>query len=237
MAPDKERLVLDNLKLVRWIIQTKLGISPNNERYEELYQEGCLQLVEAAEKFDMDRGVKFTTFAVPTITGKLKTFSQRKILYKGLIVSRAITDLRTRMAKLQEEKPELSLEEIASELNVSVVQVSEAMLSVGSLDINIETEDDSELSLADMIGHDEPGYLDLEADDLEEYIIRESKKYLSDTQMDMLEELIYSEVYGNEQIKQGELAECYGVTRSSISRHLSKIRDVVTTILSRRENV
>ena len=40
--------------------------------YEELYSAGCLGLVKACDGFDPDRGVCFSTYAVPVILGEIK---------------------------------------------------------------------------------------------------------------------------------------------------------------------
>lgn len=43
--------------------------------YEELYSAGCLGLMKAVKGFDPERGVQFSTYAVPVILGELKGFS------------------------------------------------------------------------------------------------------------------------------------------------------------------
>ena len=40
--------------------------------YDDLYGAGCIGLVKAAKAFDSDRGVKFSTYAVPVILGEIK---------------------------------------------------------------------------------------------------------------------------------------------------------------------
>ena len=40
--------------------------------YDDLFQAGCLGLVKAVDGFDDDRGVKFSTYAVPVILGEMK---------------------------------------------------------------------------------------------------------------------------------------------------------------------
>ena len=40
--------------------------------YDDLYSAGCIGLLKAAEAFDCERGVKFSTYAVPVILGEIK---------------------------------------------------------------------------------------------------------------------------------------------------------------------
>lgn len=58
--------------------------------YEELYSAGCLGLVKACDGFDPDRGVCFSTYAVPVILGEIK-----KLFRDGgtVKVSRSIKEL------------------------------------------------------------------------------------------------------------------------------------------------
>lgn len=40
--------------------------------YDDLFQAGCMGLVKAADNFDRERGLKFSTYAVPVILGEMK---------------------------------------------------------------------------------------------------------------------------------------------------------------------
>ena len=40
--------------------------------YDDLFQAGCLGLVKAYDAFDCERGVRFSTYAVPVILGEIK---------------------------------------------------------------------------------------------------------------------------------------------------------------------
>ncbi|MBP1546400.1 MAG: sigma-70 family RNA polymerase sigma factor [Oscillospiraceae bacterium] len=65
----RDRLVTENLGLVHLCANRfrNKGIE-----YEELYSTGCIGLVKAAGSFDEERGVKFSTYAVPVILGEIK---------------------------------------------------------------------------------------------------------------------------------------------------------------------
>lgn len=51
----ENRLVEDNLRLVHYIVR-KFGDLPK-ETYEDYFQEGCIYLTLAAERFDASKGV------------------------------------------------------------------------------------------------------------------------------------------------------------------------------------
>jgi RNA polymerase sigma-B factor len=68
---DVEALVLDHRRLARQLAQRYIR---NGEQREDLEQAAYLGLVKAARRFEPDRGVAFTTFAVPTVLGELRRF-------------------------------------------------------------------------------------------------------------------------------------------------------------------
>ncbi len=67
MTPEQESLVLDNLDLVHHIIQKNLHQSRFHPDYEDTLSLGVIGLVEAAKKFDPERGYAFSTLAYPYI--------------------------------------------------------------------------------------------------------------------------------------------------------------------------
>ena len=65
----RDKLVTENLGLVHLCANRFRG---RGVEYEELYSSGCVGLVKAAGAFDEERGVKFSTYAVPVILGEIK---------------------------------------------------------------------------------------------------------------------------------------------------------------------
>ena len=67
--------------------------------YDDLYGAGCIGLVKAAKAFDSDRGVKFSTYAVPVILGEIKRLFRDGGTIK---VSRSIKELSMRLVRERE---------------------------------------------------------------------------------------------------------------------------------------
>jgi len=47
--------------------------------YEDIYQVASIALIKAVERFDPDKGVKFISFATPTIIGEIKRYFRTRV--------------------------------------------------------------------------------------------------------------------------------------------------------------
>ncbi len=83
--------------------------------YDDLYQEASCSLLHAIERFDPTQGVRFSTFATPSITGELKNYFRDK----------------TRMVKLPRRLNELSIA-VKKYCNDAIRETGETPTEVGS---------------------------------------------------------------------------------------------------------
>ena len=67
----REKIVVNNMGLIWSVVKrfTNRGYDP-----EDLFQIGSIGLLKAVDKFDLSYDVKFSTYAVPMITGEIKRF-------------------------------------------------------------------------------------------------------------------------------------------------------------------
>ena len=68
---DRDKLVADNMGLIWSIVRRFAG---RGHEMEDLFQIGSIGLLKAIDKFDLSYDVKFSTYAVPMITGEIKRF-------------------------------------------------------------------------------------------------------------------------------------------------------------------
>ena len=66
---DRDEMVRRFMPLARQLAARYAG---GDEPYDDLLQVACLALVRAIDRFDPDRGVAFSSYAVPTIRGEIK---------------------------------------------------------------------------------------------------------------------------------------------------------------------
>ncbi|MCT1796834.1 SigB/SigF/SigG family RNA polymerase sigma factor [Helcococcus kunzii] len=135
--------------------------------YDDLYQIASLGLILAVDRFNVDRGFEFSSYATPTITGEIKRYFRDK----GWVirVPRRIQELSKRVNNAKAEltqrlKKNPSIDEIAELLEVSSEEIIEAMdasqvYSPQSIDKNLDTSsEDREVSFADLLGEEDKNY-------------------------------------------------------------------------------
>ncbi len=123
---EREEFIESNLNLVRSLCKRFTG---KGIEYDDLYQAGCMGLIKAADNFDTERGLCFSTYAVPVVLGEI-----RRLFRDGgqVKVSRSLKELFLKVKSVSNRLElnwgrEPTVNEIASELGVSAEEVTEAL--------------------------------------------------------------------------------------------------------------
>lgn len=149
-ASAKEELCRDNMRLVQSIAARFAG---RGTELCDLVQIGFVGLIKAISCFDLSRGVKFSTYAVPMITGEIKRFLRDD----GMIrVSRGLKE-RRRSALAAEEKlrrrlgREPTVTEVAAECGLAVGELMEAYEACTPVE-SIDLPSDNSVSMEERVG-------------------------------------------------------------------------------------
>ncbi|OCN00946.1 flagellar biosynthesis protein FliA [Clostridium sp. W14A] len=169
---DRDQAVRENIGLVHSCARHFRG---RGVEYDDLFQAGCLGLVKAVDHFDPDRGVKFSTYAVPVILGEI-----RRLFRDGgaIKVGRGLKELSLRATRLsasflEREGRSPTIQELADLLEVEPEQAAEALGAAqlpisltateedggGQIDVGVESNDDKiaeMLSLKQVVTELEP---------------------------------------------------------------------------------
>ncbi len=169
-AGDVEALVLEHQRLARHLAQRYVR---NGDQREDLEQAAYLGLVKAARRFDPERGIAFTTFAVPTVLGELRRFCRDTRW--AVHVPRAVQEHVQALRKVEDEfalahgrSP--SVAEAAETLGWSHEDVLEAREAVGclsqhSLNAPMQSADGTIGEEIECIGDDDTGFAAVEQRD------------------------------------------------------------------------
>ena len=125
----RETLICGNLRLVLSVIQKFLG---RGENMDDLFQVGCIGLMKAIDNFDVEQGVRFSTYGVPMIVGEIRRYLRDN---SAIRVSRSMRDtafrvLQAREKLMRESQREPTVEQIAKELDIPREEVVFAMDAV-----------------------------------------------------------------------------------------------------------
>lgn len=151
-------LVQENLGLVGSVVKRF-----ENRGYErdDLFQIGAIGLMKAIEKFDLSYEVRFSTYAVPLVTGEIRRFLRDDGMMK---VSRSIKESGWRIKKSREKLEQqlgrsVTLQELADDTGLSKEEIALAMDAseeVASIYQTVYQSDGSELYLVDRMADDAP---------------------------------------------------------------------------------
>ena len=182
--------------------------------YDDLFQVASLALVKALDRFEYDRGVKFASFATPTLVGEIKNYFRDKT--RMVRISRRESEL---IRKMEDAKSILSArhghnatpEQMAEYLGLSVERILELMeaQTVGyatSLDSFIAMSEDSRL--IKLVGTTDNAYEQVEDKDFLDYCY----SHLNDVERQVIEQR-----YGSDK-SQREVAAMLGVSQMYVSR-------------------
>lgn len=114
----RETYIKGNLRLVLSVIRR---FASSNENVDDLFQIGCIGLIKSIDNFNPDLDVKFSTYAVPMITGEIRRYLRDN---NSVRVSRSLRDtaykaMHAKELMIRQNNSEPSLNEIAAETGIS----------------------------------------------------------------------------------------------------------------------
>lgn len=149
----RAKLVEENIGLIWCVVKRFLGRGVESE---DLFQIGSIGLLKAIDKFDFSFGVKFSTYAVPMISGEIQRFLRDDSMLK---VSRSLKETAYKAFQIKEKmmeelNREPTLEELAQQMGLAreeLVMALEAGAEVESLYKPILQKDGKETALLEKI--------------------------------------------------------------------------------------
>jgi len=217
----RDRLVMLNIGLVKkeahhWSNQC-------TESYDDLMQVGSMGLLRAIERFDMDKGYAFSTFAVPYIRGEIQHYLRDKS--PTLKVPRQWLALYNQGCKaILKLRPKLKREpldaEIAEELNIKVCEWQEIKLACRnrsplSLDAPVNNDDDDGCtSLGELV--QDTKYRSFQLAQEDSMRLHQALSHLEDRTREVVEFVFLKE------FTHREVAEILGISAVTVSRQLKK---------------
>lgn len=218
--PSRNSFVENNLPLVHSLCKRFAG---RGIEYDDLFQAGCVGLIKAADGFDAERGLCFSTYAVPVILGEI-----RRMFRDGgsVKVSRGLKELslKTMRAKSVLEiklSREPTIGELAAELGVTPEDIVEALSAAQpTVSLTYDSEDGTKNTDIPVEGPE-----DLLSDRL---VLERAFRYLDPTERKIIKCRYF------EFLTQSETAKKLNMSQVQVSRAerkiLTKLRNVIGTV-------
>ena len=228
---DRDMLIERFLPLAR---QLARRYQRPEEPFDDLFQVACLGLVKAIDRFDLEREVAFSSYAVPTILGEIKRYFRdrtwsvrvpRDLQELALKVDRAVGDLSLDLHR------QPTVEEIAEKVGADEEDVLEALEASGayratSLEAPRGAEDDSGDTLGDTLGTEEQGFARAE----ERATLAQLLRAVTPREREVLR------LRFEEDLTQAEIGDRIGVSQMQVSRiirqSLARLRTVARADVS-----
>ena len=205
----RDELISGNLRLVLSVIQRFIN---RGENLDDLFQVGCIGLIKSIDNFDVEQGVRFSTYAVPMIIGEIRRYLRDN---NSVRVSRSMRDtayhaMQAKERLVNELQRDPTIEEIAKELDLPkepVVLAMESIVEPVSLYEPVYSDGGDTIYVMDQIG-------DQNSDDswVDEILLRQSIKDLNPREKKILR-LRFME--GKTQM---EVAKEIGISQAQVSR-------------------
>ena len=191
--------------------------------YEDIYQVACLGIVCAVERFDPDRGIKFATFATPTVMGEIRKYFRDKGNF--VKVPRKLYEVFYKAEKIRRSfcDGKISTDEIDRILDIPVSTIEKAYEMGDSsfiMSLEYEAYADGNLNLSNVLGKEDNRFIMIEDRDFLNYCLSR----LNDKEKEFIRMRYYDE------LSQSEIASKWNVSQMYVSRFekntLKTIRDL-----------
>jgi RNA polymerase sigma-B factor len=212
----RDQLVEMHLPLVEYLARR---FRNRGEPLDDLIQVATIGLIKSIDRFDLDRGVEFSTYATPTIVGEIK----RHFRDKGwaIRVPRRLQEMKLSLTKATAELSQRNgraptVSELALHLELSEDDVLEGLESANayaavSLDAP-DIADDESTAVSDTLGAMD--------DALEGVVYRESLKPLLERLPPREKNILMLRFFGN--MTQSQIAADLGISQMHVSRLLAR---------------
>lgn len=177
--------------------------------YDDIYQVACMGILYAVERFDPDRGVKFATYATPTVMGEIRKYFRDKGNF--IRIPRRLYEIFYKAEKIRRVSNGISTAELARILNIPEKLLEEVyesgdMSFIKSLEY--EAYADGEMSLSNVVGMEDKHYLMVE----DKEFVASCMKRLSEQERNFIEYRYHGEK------SQKEIAKIFGISQMQVSR-------------------
>jgi RNA polymerase sigma-B factor len=215
----RDRIVRLNIGLIKK--EVSFWTDRHSELYDDLLQVGALGLIGAIDRFELNRGFAFSSFAVRYIRGEIQHYLRDKS--SSVRIPRRWMDLQQQSVRVIQKlrntlQREPSMQEVAKAMGITVSEWQEVKLACQnraplSLDAPIRSGEEDAASIGDLVA-DPRSNMQLQQD--EKSRLQQALSLLEQRTREIVEFVFI------EDMPQRDVAKMLGVSAVTISRQLKK---------------
>lgn len=221
-ASKREKLILRYAPLVKYVAGRMAVGMPSNVDRGDLTSYGMFGLMDAIEKFDVETGYRFQTYAVQRIRGAIvdelrsMDWVPRSVRRKARDIERAIAELQTELGRPPDDA------ELAEALDITVETLANhlaqiSMTSVGALDAALTGTDGGTIRVVDTVADEDALQPDQHIDEIAmRELLVDAMDRITEREQQVLA------LYYFEGLTLSQIGEIIGVTESRVSQIHSK---------------
>jgi RNA polymerase sigma-B factor len=211
----REEVLVELMPLVRALASRYAG---RGESLEDLVQVGSIGLIKAVDRFDVDRGVDISSYAVPTIVGEIRRHFRDKAW--AMHVPRRLKELSVRLSRVLDELTNQlgrspTIAELAAAVNEEEEDVIDALDSANAYStrsLNAPFDDGGDDYLGDKLGTEDAGFSEVE----DSALVQAGLAALDDRERQIVELRFF------EEMTQSQIAAEIGISQMHVSRLLRR---------------
>lgn len=220
------RLVEANLPLSQAVARKFQG---QGVEKEDLEQVAAMALMQAIERFDPERGLQFSTFALPTIAGSVRNYLRDR--GSTIRLTRSIREQLTKLRRVSDDltrklQREPSMRELAAAMEIppeELLSLLDARHSAQTVSLEAETSEDEDAPrLETFLGRMDEGYEQVEQAQWLKWVYE---------QVTPAEKLLLQKRF-EERLGQRETARALGVSQMQVSRMERRLLTRLRTLMS-----
>ncbi len=228
----RQELTLRYLGLVKYVVRKMIKNYPPAIEEQDLYHIGTLGLVEALDRFNLDYGIKFETYAIPRIKGSIID-ELRKLDWIPRSLRNKTNSYKEKTVELEQKfNGAYTDTEVSNGLGIGEDELNKwkrDMNSLNMLSLDRPIDDSNSQNLYDMIEEEEETYADnnIEEDEMMKVLLEAVKQLPEKTRLAITlyyyEKLTFKEIGQILNVSESRISQIHSETMSKLKKTITKM--------------
>lgn len=228
----RQELTLRYLGLVKYVVRKMIKSYPPAIEEQDLYHIGTLGLVEALDRFNLEYGIKFETYAIPRIKGSIID-ELRKLDWIPRSLRNKTNMYKEKTVELEQKfSGSYTDADVSNGLGIKQDDLNNwkrDMNSLNMLSLDRPIDDSNSQNLYDMIEIDEETYADnfIEEEEMRKVLLEAVKQLPEKTRLAITlyyyEKLTFKEIGKILNVSESRISQIHSETMTKLKKSITKM--------------